>query len=212
MKINADKTKYMIINFCHSTQFTTRLHVEKTLIDQVREVKLLGVLLTENLTWEANTDMIVKKAYKRMCILRKLYEFRVSIEDLKQIYMLYIRSIVEQSRVVWSSSLTLNDERKIERVQKIALRIILKEGYKDYNHALQIVGLQTLQERRVKLCLNFAKRCVNNEETSYMFPLKKEHGRTRYEEPYAIPFAYTERLKYSAIPYMARLLNKEDQS
>ena len=103
-------------------QFNTRLYIDKILIEQVREVKLLGVILTDRFSWEENTDMIVKKSYKRMSILRKLLEFKVNMEDLKQIYVMYTRSIVEQSCVVWSSSLTQADERKIERIKKMPLK------------------------------------------------------------------------------------------
>ena len=45
MKINAEKNKCMIINFCNSTQFNTRLYIEKSIIEQVQEVKFLGVTL-----------------------------------------------------------------------------------------------------------------------------------------------------------------------
>ena len=118
MKINSDKTKYMIVNFCRSAQFSTRLALNNSVLEQVREVKLLGVLISDDLSWHSNTDMIVTKANKRMTILRKLFEFNVDIGDLKTIYVLYIRSIVEQSCVVWASSLTAEEEKKIERIQK----------------------------------------------------------------------------------------------
>ena len=106
MKYNPSKTKYLIIHFCKLTQFNKRLYHENSLIEPVKEIKLLGVIITEDLSWQANTDMIVKKAFKRMCIMVKLFEFKVKLQDLKQIYTLYIRSIVEQSCVVWSNSLT----------------------------------------------------------------------------------------------------------
>ena len=38
MKLNPEKTKYMIINFCKSTQFNTRLSVNKSIIDQVSQI------------------------------------------------------------------------------------------------------------------------------------------------------------------------------
>ena len=169
-------------------------------------------MITEDPSWQANTDMVVKKAFKRMCILRKLFEFKVKLKDLKQIYTLYIRSVVEQSCVVWSHSLTQEDEKKIERVQKIALRIILKENYQNYDRALEMSVLQSLKARREILCSRFARKCTKSEETVSMFPLNNKHGKTRQEELYNVPFAYTDRLKRSAIPSMARLLNKENAS
>ena len=56
-------------------------------IEQVKEIKLLGVVITDDLTWSANTNMLVNKAYKTMCILRKLFDFKVSLDDLKIIYI-----------------------------------------------------------------------------------------------------------------------------
>ena len=72
-----------------------------------------------------------KKAYTRMIILEKLYEFNLPVEEMINIYILFIRSIVEQSCIVWHSSLTEDDHTAIERVQKVALRIILDSQYTD---------------------------------------------------------------------------------
>ena len=162
MKLNSDKTKYMIINFCKSTQFQTRLYLEKNPLEQVKQTNLLGVLIADDLTWKANTNVIIKKSYQRMTILRKLYEFEVHIKDLIQIYILYIRSLVEQACVVWTSSITQQEVYSIERVQKVALRIILKNKYESYENALKFTKLPTLSDRRTKLYLKFAKKCTKN--------------------------------------------------
>ena len=60
-----------------------------------------------------------------MELLRKVAGFTTSIEEKKNIYMLYIRSILEQSSVVWHSSLTQDNSDDLERVQKAAGKIIL---------------------------------------------------------------------------------------
>ena len=52
------------------------------------------------------------------------------------VYFLYIRSILEQSCVIWHSTLTEEDRMSLERVQKNALRNILKEKYETYENAL----------------------------------------------------------------------------
>ena len=71
-----------------------------------------------------------------MRMLHKLVEFSVPVEDLINIFILYIRSVLEQSCQVWHSSLTFENMTDIERVQKNALKIILKEEYITYEHAL----------------------------------------------------------------------------
>ena len=72
-----------------------------------------------------------------MVILRNLNTFHVPVKEMVNIYCLYIRSIAEQSSVVWSSSITTGEEYDLERIQKVALRIILQSDYIDYSNALQ---------------------------------------------------------------------------
>ena len=151
--------------------------------------------------------MIVNKAYTRMIMLRKLSEFKVCHQDLLHIYILYIRSVVEQSCVVWGSAITEQEIRDIERIQKTAFRIIFQEKYISYENALNLSKLPSLSDRRSKLMLNFALKCVKNTRTACMFP-KNEVRSTRHTEEFSVPFARTERYKKSAIPAMARLLNE----
>ena len=96
MKLNKEKSKYMIINFTNDWKFNTRLSIEKENIQQINETKLLGVWITDDLKWSKNTSEIVKNSYARMSILRKLKAFQVPTDDLINIYVLYIRSRLEQ--------------------------------------------------------------------------------------------------------------------
>ena len=70
--------------------------------------------------------------------------------------------MVEYACVVCRSSITDEESRSIERVQKTALRVIMKEDYLDYSSALAVSGLDTLQQRRTKLSLSFAQKCLKN--------------------------------------------------
>ena len=147
-----------------------------------------------------------KNAYARMTILRKLNAFEVAMEDLIMIYILFIRSRLEYSAVVWHSSITGGERIELERVQKVALRLILREEYDNYQHALEMSNLETLETRRKALCLKFAKKCSKSEHSQDLFPLNPNH----HHEKYFVTFAKTDRLKDSAIPYMQRLLNSEN--
>ena len=79
-----------------------------------------------------------------MIIIRKLVEFELKSEDLITIYILYIRSVIEQSSVVWSSSLTQEDLASFERCQKIALRLIYGPKYISYENALKLSKLSKI--------------------------------------------------------------------
>ena len=207
MKLNCEKTKYMIFNPSKKYQFNTRLKIEGKNIEQVHQTKLLGVIIRDDFSFKSNTEFIIKKAYKRMAILKNLYHFNLPLSEMVEIYGLYIRSVVEQAAVVWHSSLTKGEQLDLERVQKVALRIILKDQYLNYIHALKITGIPTLKARRNDLCLKFAKSCVKNNMTSDIFPLNNFILNTRQHEKYYVPHAKTDRLARSAIPHMARLLN-----
>ena len=86
MILNAKKTKVMIFNFTENYKFTTRMILDEKNIEVVNEAKLLGVLITDDLKWDANTESLVKKANKRMELLRKVASFTLSIEDKRNIY------------------------------------------------------------------------------------------------------------------------------
>ena len=118
MMLNRKKTNYMIFNYTNKYQFNTRLEIEGENIEEKQKVKLLGTIISNDLKWEDNTREIIKKANARMCLLRAVSSFSPPKSDLKIIYIQYIRSYLEQSCVVWHSSLTLEDRENIERVQK----------------------------------------------------------------------------------------------
>ena len=130
---------------------------------------------------------------------------------MKQIYISYIRSLVEQSSNVWHSSLTIDNEMDLERVQKIALKIILKEKYQNYENALNILELDTLKDRREILCLAFAQKCLKNKKMKHFFPPNtKDHDmKTRDPNHFEVFHANTERYKNGPIIYMQNLLNTE---
>ena len=118
--------------------------------------------MKDNLSWHSNTKLIVTNSYQRMTMLHKLYEFNLPLDEMVNIYVLYIRSRLEQSAVVWNSSLTQGQVLDLERVQKVALRVILGDQYQSYGHALKAAGLQTLVDRRRKLCLEFTRMSVKS--------------------------------------------------
>ena len=68
--------------------------------------------------------------------------FKPPLKDLKLIYIQYVRSILEQSCVIWHSSLSVENREDIERVQKNALRIILRNKYTHYEEALDTLNLK----------------------------------------------------------------------
>ena len=214
MQLNQKKCNGMIFNFCKEYQFTSKILIENEEMELISQTKLLGVIVNDSLTWEENTKYLVQRANSRLRLLHKLASFSVPKEDLVNIFVLYIRSVLEQSCQVWHSSLTLDNCQDLERVQKNSLKIILQDEYNCYSNALALTGLKSLSERRNELCLRFARACVKNNQTKSMFPLNLTSSRydinTRYREKFIVTKCNTKRLQNSAIPYMQSLLNAHE--
>ena len=211
MELNVNKTKVMCFNFTNNFQFSTRLKMSDSTLEIIDQAKLLGVIITKDLSWDANTQSLVRRANARMRMLHKLLGYGVPVKDLLNIYVLYIRSVLEQSCTVWHSSLTSENSSDLERIQKNALKIILGENYLTYEQALASTGLESLHERRDSLCLRFARNCLKTSSVSDMFPpnvVSPSAMNTRGREHFQVTKAKTERLKKSAIPHMQRLLNE----
>ena len=207
MRINEAKCNYMI--FTRSTDFATRLSINGNTIDRVQFSKLLGLWISEDLSWSKNCQEICKKAFSRISMITKLKYVGVSIEDLLDIYILFIRSVTEYCSVAFHSSLTQEQSDKLEKVQKTSLKIILSESYVSYSAALEMCGLQTLSNRRQKRCLDFAIKSVKHDRNSRMFPrnLVTSERYVRYREIFHVNFAKTSTYKKSAIPFYQRMLN-----
>ena len=67
-----------------------------------------------------------------MAMISKLKYVGVKIEDLIDIYILYIRSLTEYCSVAFHSSLTVEQSNRLERIQKTCLKVVLSDMYIDY--------------------------------------------------------------------------------
>ena len=169
-------------------------------------MKLLGIHLRSDLKWGDNTSAITKRAYARLWAIKRLKSIGAKPEDLKDVFIKQVRSALEFGVPVWNSNLTQHEVHNIERVQKAFLHVVLGENYKNYSSALEKLEMETLEDRRLKLCENFAHKTVENPKFSSWFQVggpKTRSNKTRY----CVPEANTKRFRRSPIPYLTDLLN-----
>ena len=147
-------------------------------------------------------------------MLTKLKYVGTKTEDLLDIYKLFIRSIPEYCSVVFHSRLTSEQSAKLERIQKVCLKVILGEMYIDYDSALEMCGLETLKLRREKRCLDFSLKCIKHPKNSRLFPVNtRTFGQNLHtREGFEVNWARTESYRNSTVPYCQRLLNKHFNS
>ena len=207
MKLNEKKTKIMIINFTNKYQFTSRMKLRGSNIEQVREAKVLGTVISDDLSWTKNCSRIIKKCNMRLQLLRQVASFGTDKSMMKQIYTQVIRVILEGSCQVWRGSLTFKNRRDHERCQKLALKIICPTL--SYKAAMVELNLDTLENRRQKLTTNFARFGQSHPKLKHLFTRNnKPHiMKTRKNRTYTV-IANTNRLKNSPIMNMQRIINK----
>ena len=209
MKINQKKTKLMLFNQSKGLDFMPDFTLSGQNIELVEETKLLGVTLRADLKWSSNTETMVKKANKRIWILRRLKNLGASLPDLIDVYTKQIRSVLELAVPVWHSSITQQERTDIERVQKSVLHVLLGDRYTSYEYALTLVNLESLELRREKLCLKFAKKAEKNDKHQKWFePLNKARTTRQKPDRYCNIFARTVRFEKSPIFYLTTILNK----
>ena len=121
MVLNPKKCKEMItfLKYRHSEN---DIFIGDDLVETVNSFKLLGVWLTNNLSWELHVDKLLKKTNSRIYALRLLKKAGLNPLDIVHICCSFIKSQIEYASPVWSG-LPNTLSVLLEAVQKRALKI-----------------------------------------------------------------------------------------
>ena len=212
MKVNKKKTKIMLFNNAKKNDFTPVMKLDNELLEVSEEIKLLGVKITTDLKWNANTQYITSKAYKRLWLLRRLKNLGANNKELVDCYTKQARSVLEYCAVVWHPGLSQVNISDIERVQKSACAIILGKNYVGYQSALTSLGLDRLDARREVLSLKFAKKAYKSQKYASWFVKDTNVLNTRRKVTSVREAQFrTRRLEKSALPYLTHILNRQNQ-
>ena len=149
-------------------------------------------------------------------MLRRLKGLGASETELLDVYMKQVRSVLELAVPVWQPALNQQEVKQIERVQRCALYIILGDQYSNYDHAMDLLECDNLNDRRNKLCENFAKKSVKHPKFTNWFCENSEappNISTRGNENKVITKfkpvqTRTKRYHDSPLPYLTDILNK----
>lgn len=162
MRLNPKKCKEMIIDFLqYRLPINSPMYIGKVSIEKVESYKLLGLHITADLTWNVHVEYILKKANSRLYVIRLLRKANVSPTDLVAIYCSIVRSVLEYAATVWSNlPRYLSDQ--LESIQKRALRSIYPNF--TYQQALDVSGLDRLDVRREKICVNLAEKLKQSKD------------------------------------------------
>ena len=206
-------TKSSIMKICKSKvkAFPVEVKVNGNFFQVKKELKILGVILTPDLKWNANTQHICQKAYKNMWTLRRMKKLDLDYLTLTDFYMKEVRVHLELAVPVWHSGLSQKLSRDIERVQKIAINIILGDHSLPYEQSCTKLGLKPLYIRRSQLCEKFAVKTALKSRHKDLFQIKNSvnntHDTRNKKNKYSEHMCRTQRFYNSPLPYLTRMLN-----
>ncbi len=81
LSLNIDKTKELVVDYRRQSREHTPITIDKTPVERVSSFKFLGVHITEDLTWSAHTDAVLKKTHQRLyfLIFQIFFKFKIKI-------------------------------------------------------------------------------------------------------------------------------------
>ena len=200
MALNVDKTKYMSIYFGRKPLTLDPITINGSVPEEVNVFKLLGLLVNSKITWEDHVDYICSKASQRVYFLILLKRAGKPAKDIIDTYVSIIRSVLEYVCVVWHPGLTQEQSNKIEHIQNRCLDIAHPEL--DCEKTLEKYGLDTLKDRREKMCKDLFDNVKNeNHKLHYLLPPVRDYISVREYRKYEPPKLRTYRLKKSPINY-----------
>ncbi len=159
LQLAPEKCELLTVGKCKSA---TSFELEGISINQADSVKDLGVWINHDLKWETHVNKISKKAYQRANHILKSFR-STNVWTYLKAYKAYVRPILEYATTIWSPYL-LKDKLKVERVQRFFTRKICRTcriPYTSYSHRLYMLGIKTLEYRRVEIDLMFLYKIYN---------------------------------------------------
>ena len=107
MHLNADKCKELLIDFKINKHVFHPLSVNGITLSVVHEAKVLGLVISQDLSWNAHINAVIKKANKRLYFLLLLRRAGVPPSDIVNFYCTCIRPVLEYCSPVFHHALPL---------------------------------------------------------------------------------------------------------
>ena len=209
MKINTDKTKMICLTVAKNAMVNSYINTgPHQQICGSESMKILGFVFGRRPNADEHVKHVVGRFYAKIWTVRHLLAAGMDRRDVTEVYSAYIRPIIEYVNVVYHCLLTSEQDKKIEQLQFIALKIIYGRKL-SYRKLLDITGLKSLQERRKERFEKFAVKIEGNERFREKWLPRNEVGdiTLRKTEKYKITKSNFDRYKNGPLNMMRSVLN-----
>jgi len=187
-------------------------------IERVQKVRDLGIDLDPKLTFKEQYESMIHKANSTLGFIRRWSREFLDPDITKQLYVTYVRPILEYLSQVWSPYREIYIDR-IEAVQKRFLRFALRYfNWPDpfnlpaYEYRLLFLNLPTLYNRRIVSDFLFVYQIVNGVVYSpsirEQINFRSNPHNLRDVELFDVPSHSTDYGKYEPITRMLQEVNQ----
>lgn len=134
LTLNISKTKYMIIENDNKQIDSSiyNLKVRGTIIQEVQEIKYLGLYIQNNLKWNRHLKHIKSKVSAICGVLHRL-KGRAPLSILRSIYFAHMQSHLTYLAPVWGTALPQYELNELQVIQNNAIRKLYSYDYKVLN-------------------------------------------------------------------------------
>ena len=214
MAINTSKTKAMLCSTWRKYDFQPEVQLTQgENLEVVQELKLVGYMLRSDLKTCSNTAYIIKKAYKRMWIVRRLKSLGASTEQLLDVLNKQVLSVLFLGAPAWYGQLTIAERTHLNRVLRCGLHIIYGDSYRSFRQALTRAGMLSVTDQLHRMTVKFAHKAAQHNKFSKWFKVRPESqlNDRRQKTKYLPVPSRTARYRCSPLPLLTSILNDDNQ-
>ena len=196
LRLNPQKCALIHYNPIRShSQFSPQYYIGGQPVARSSETKDLGLLITDDLKFHNQVDMVCKKAYFEINRIRRSFITR-SPKFLANMFKLYVRPHLEYCMEVWNPSY-LGDIGKIERVQNRFTRLILGSRLMTHEQRNERLHISSHKERRLRGDMIHTFKNIHNPS---MFKLRSDNRLRGNDKTLSVP-AFRSDIKRHTLSY-----------
>jgi exonuclease III len=184
MKPNQGKCHLMVADVAHKNyEGKSFIFLEDAFLESEEIVKLVGVQIENNLTFEEHIRMILKEAHNKLYALMRISKY-LTADKLKILVTAYIESQFNYCPLVWMFH-SREANNKINRLHERALRLIYKDKSLTFEQLLEKDKSFTIHERNLQKLATEMYKVKHNLCPKPFLDLfeKKERGKGEFVIP-----------------------------
>lgn len=211
LSLNISKTKS--ITFGNMSQ-KAEFFISGVAIENVMESKFLGVILDNKLTWKPQVKYIKNKISKNIAIINKAKP-NLNTDALRTLYHTLVVPYLTYCVEVWGNTYR-STTHPLVTVQKRAIRIIHKVGFRDHTHELflqsKLLKFDDLVKYNTAILLYKAYYKKLPENLQKLFTTRERVHNLRGSAQFVLPKVRTTRKSFCMSVCGIKLWNSLDES